>query len=139
MFNMCIDLFFLADIVITFLTTYIDDVTGDEIAIPKKIAINYLKGWFTIDLLATIPFDLFVPDGGAWKIFSLFGLLKILRISRLGRLINYLKIKDTIKITLKIFKLVSVIYMQLGMLLDLLHWLQPHLNKDDTWLVMPLV
>jgi len=25
---------------------------------PKKIAIHYLKGWFIIDLVAAIPFDL---------------------------------------------------------------------------------
>ena len=25
---------------------------------PKKIAVHYLKGWFLIDLVAAIPFDL---------------------------------------------------------------------------------
>jgi hypothetical protein len=29
---------------------------------PKKIAINYLTGWFFIDLVATVPISLFLPS-----------------------------------------------------------------------------
>ena len=32
---------------------------NDEIVSnPKKIAVHYLRGWFLIDLVAAIPFDL---------------------------------------------------------------------------------
>ncbi len=105
--NICIDFFFLLDIILTFRTTYIDRVSGDEISDPKKIALNYLKSWFWIDLLATIPFDMIFPtDEGLWQILLLFGLLKVARVTRLGRIINFLKVKDDFKMTLKIFKLV---------------------------------
>ena len=56
-FNSVIDFFFFADIVISFHTTYIDHLMGFEVWEKKKIAIHYLKNSFTIDLLATIPFD----------------------------------------------------------------------------------
>ena len=55
-FDICIDLIFLCDILITFRLTYIDDYGNEEVR-PSKIAINYLKGQFWIDLFATIPID----------------------------------------------------------------------------------
>jgi len=51
-----VDLLFLLDILVVFNTAYYDedvDLVDDR----KQIAKNYLKGWFTIDLLAIIPFD----------------------------------------------------------------------------------
>ena len=32
--------------------------SGQVVYTPKLIAINYIKGWFLLDLLAAIPFDL---------------------------------------------------------------------------------
>jgi len=51
-----VDLLFLLDILVVFNTAYYDedvDLVDDR----KQIAKNYLKGWFTVDLLAIIPFD----------------------------------------------------------------------------------
>jgi hypothetical protein len=31
---------------------------GEVVSSPKSIAVNYLKGWFAVDFLAAIPFDL---------------------------------------------------------------------------------
>lgn len=46
------------DIIINFRTTFVN--SNDEVVShPAKIAVHYLKGWFIIDLLAAIPFDLF--------------------------------------------------------------------------------
>lgn len=48
---------FIVDILINFRTTYVnanDEVVSD----PGKIAVHYFKGWFIIDLVAAIPFDL---------------------------------------------------------------------------------
>ena len=56
--NIFIDILFAVDIVVSFLTTFHSLQTGDEIVEPKPIAINYIKGRFWIDLIATIPFDL---------------------------------------------------------------------------------
>lgn len=51
------DVTFIIDILINFRTTYVnvaDEVESD----PAKIAMHYLRGWFLIDLVAAIPFDL---------------------------------------------------------------------------------
>ena len=55
--NAFIDFMFLLDIIINFRTTFYDLESGDEEFDPYKIAIVYLKGRFTIDLLSTVPFD----------------------------------------------------------------------------------
>lgn len=48
---------FIVDILINFRTTYVsgnDEIVSD----PVRIAVHYLKGWFCIDLVAAVPFDL---------------------------------------------------------------------------------
>ena len=59
-----VDIMFMADILINFRTTYV--YNGDIVRNPKKIALNYMKGWFIIDAVAAIPFDrlIFGPGGG---------------------------------------------------------------------------
>lgn len=48
---------FLSDIILNFRTTYVSN-TGQVIYDGKLIALNYIKQWFLMDLLAAIPFDL---------------------------------------------------------------------------------
>ena len=55
-----IDAMFAIDILISFRTTYIHPISGDEIIEPKLIAMNYLTGRFLIDFFSTIPFEKFV-------------------------------------------------------------------------------
>lgn len=52
-----VDVTFIVDIIINFRTTFVN--SNDEVVShPGKIAVHYLKGWFIIDLVAAIPFDL---------------------------------------------------------------------------------
>jgi hypothetical protein len=44
------------DILFGFITTYFNSTIGEEVWQPKLIAIYYLSGDFTIDILSTIPF-----------------------------------------------------------------------------------
>lgn len=46
-----------ADILLNFRTTYVSR-KGEVVSDSKQIALNYLKGWFLVDLLAALPFDL---------------------------------------------------------------------------------
>ena len=59
--NLCnsfsVDIMFIIDIVINFRTTYISE-NEEVISQPSKIAVHYFRGWFIIDLVAAIPFDL---------------------------------------------------------------------------------
>lgn len=49
--------FVFADIILNFRTTFVSK-SGQVMYAPKQIAINYIRGWFLLDLLAAIPFDL---------------------------------------------------------------------------------
>lgn len=51
-----IDFLFLIDIIVIFNSAYYND-DSEIIDDRKEIANSYLRGWFTIDLLAIIPFD----------------------------------------------------------------------------------
>lgn len=58
-FDISVDVTFIVDIIINFRTTFVN--SNDEVVShPGKIAVHYLKGWFIIDLVAAIPFDLFL-------------------------------------------------------------------------------
>ena len=52
-----IDLIFFADIVISFNTSYFDTKTSSFSVNRKAIALNYLKTWFVIDIIAILPFE----------------------------------------------------------------------------------
>nr|KAG5691560.1 hypothetical protein BaRGS_020935 [Batillaria attramentaria] len=60
--DLIVDLMFIADILINFRTTYVEN--GEVVSDKQKIAINYVKGWFLIDTIAAIPFDLLLFGSG---------------------------------------------------------------------------
>lgn len=45
------------DIILNFRTTYVN-CKGEVVSNSRSIALNYLKSWFIVDLLAALPFDL---------------------------------------------------------------------------------
>uniref|UniRef100_A0A3B4XUY3 Voltage-gated inwardly rectifying potassium channel KCNH2 n=1 Tax=Seriola lalandi dorsalis TaxID=1841481 RepID=A0A3B4XUY3_SERLL len=64
-------------------TTYVN--TNDEVVShPVRIAVHYFKGWFLIDMVAAIPFDLLIYRNGE-ETTTLIGLLKTARLLRLVR------------------------------------------------------
>ena len=90
-----IDLCFAIDIIISFRTTYVNEFTGDEEINGAVIFKNYLFGRFTIDLLATLPFDKIIKSE---KLnIKMIACLKLIRILRLGRLIKYLNSSEDLK------------------------------------------
>ncbi|XP_076833221.1 potassium voltage-gated channel subfamily H member 2a [Brachyhypopomus gauderio] len=81
--DLIVDIMFVVDIVINFRTTYVN--TNDEVVSqPSRIAVHYFKGWFFIDLVAAIPFDLLIYRSGE-ETTTLIGLLKTARLLRLVR------------------------------------------------------
>ncbi|GIY80037.1 potassium voltage-gated channel subfamily H member 8 [Caerostris darwini] len=77
---------FIIDIILNFRTTYVNK-KGEVVANPCSIARNYLRGWFIVDLLAALPFDLLY----ACSLYSrntLMHLLKLTRLLRLARLLQ---------------------------------------------------
>ena len=47
---------FFSDILLNFRTTFVNQ-RGEVVTNSKDIAINYLKTWFFLDLVAALPFD----------------------------------------------------------------------------------
>ncbi|XP_074477387.1 voltage-gated inwardly rectifying potassium channel KCNH2 isoform X2 [Sebastes fasciatus] len=81
--DLMVDIMFIIDILINFRTTYVN--TNDEVVShPVRIAVHYFKGWFLIDMVAAIPFDLLIYQNGE-ETTTLIGLLKTARLLRLVR------------------------------------------------------
>lgn len=53
--DIIVDIIFLIDMIVQFISAYDDPVTGLQIVSMRKIARNYIMGWFLIDLVALIP------------------------------------------------------------------------------------
>ena len=98
-FDMFVDLYFIADIILSFRTATWDK-HGELTYLPKPIARSYLRGWFIVDTLGCLPINyvmLLLDDGSSggsegkankvFRILRLFKLLKLLRLARLKRLI----------------------------------------------------
>jgi len=104
--NVFLDVFFIIDVFVNFRTSFIIDATGEEVTDLKAIAVQYVKGRFWIDLISSIPIDLFTlfldsgkNDSATFQLFSLF---KLLRVLRLSRIITYINIKNELKMSLKL-------------------------------------
>lgn len=68
-FYLSVDVTFIVDIIINFRTTFVN--SNDEVVShPGKIAVHYLKGWFIIDLVAAIPFDLLLVGSDTDEVSS---------------------------------------------------------------------
>ena len=90
-----VDCLFLIDILIGFLTSYTDDNDNEVLAV-RQTTQNYLRSWFVLDLVASIPFSLASLASGDQstpgavsinKTLRMFKLLKLLRLLRLKRLV----------------------------------------------------
>ncbi|CAE1284310.1 KCNH7 [Acanthosepion pharaonis] len=60
--DLLVDIMFIADILINFRTTFLQN--GEVASDPQLIAKHYVKGWFLIDAIAAIPFDLLLFGSG---------------------------------------------------------------------------
>lgn len=96
-FNYIVDFLFAVDIIINFFSAY--ELANARIEIKlRTIGINYLSGWFFLDVLATFPTQIFTSglEGGT-------GSNKLLRLMRLPRLYRLARLMRIFKI-LKMFK-----------------------------------
>jgi len=113
-----IDILFAFDILINFRSVYKDSKTEENVVDGRKIAFNYAcKGRFFIDLLASMPFEIFgLIFNASSSQLKLFGMLKLVRLLRLGRMITYLKANRSFKFGAKLIQL-------LFMLILVIHWI----------------
>ena len=99
LFGYFIDGLFILDIFLSFRTAYVME-NGEINWDAKSIRQNYLKTWFTIDLIASIPLELFVlvlsslddrVDSSQLQLKLLLRMLKLPRLFRMGRIFKYLE------------------------------------------------
>jgi CRP-like cAMP-binding protein len=91
-FDRFIDCYFIIDLLLNFRTAYINSASGEPVWDPRMIARQYLKSWFPIDLVASIPFDVILSNtSGRFP-----RLVRIMRLFRLAKLVKLLKLSDVI-------------------------------------------
>ena len=88
--NQSVNCFFFLDILLNFSMAYQEPTYkgGRWIVQRKAIVVHYLTGWFVIDVISTVPFDLAMSIG--WMRGS--DLLRVARTIRLVRLVKLLRI-----------------------------------------------
>ena len=64
----------------------------------SEIACLYLKTWFTIDILAITPFELFIAVGTADKSTNANDLIRVVRIGKLYKLVKITRLLRLFKI-----------------------------------------
>lgn len=100
--NNVIDFLFLVDIIVIF-NTAIYDQYFQIIEDRKKIALIYLKGWFTIDALAILPFDWILSAGGGNAMVRFARIGRLYRLVKLTRLLRVFKIMKDKNKFMKLF------------------------------------
>ncbi|ETV84250.1 hypothetical protein H257_03509 [Aphanomyces astaci] len=136
MVDRSVDLSFLMDMGFNFMTPFVDKENNQLIEDMGQIAQKYLTGWFILDFVSIIPFDVismtFKGDSGGPEISAkkdLTSHLKIIRIIRLFRLIKLVRVLRASRIysrweAILGFKYTSVKLAKfLSCVLILAHWL----------------
>ncbi|TSR27756.1 Potassium/sodium hyperpolarization-activated cyclic nucleotide-gated channel 4 [Bagarius yarrelli] len=134
-FNVISDTFFLMDLVLNFRTGIIIEDNSDIILDPKVIKKKYLKTWFVVDFVSSIPVDyifLIVEKGidsemyktaRALRIVRFTKILSLLRLLRLSRLIRYIhQWEEIFHMTYDLASAVMRIFNLIAMMLLLCHW-----------------
>ncbi|TMW83927.1 hypothetical protein EJD97_000453 [Solanum chilense] len=81
-----VNLFFAADIILTFSVAYIDSTSQLLVRDRKKIATRYVSTWFLMDVGSTIPFDLLAMFfTGKHQVGISYSVLGVLRFWRLRK------------------------------------------------------
>ena len=107
-FDRLVDLSFICDMCLSFITAYEDKEAEEIVAQPGRVANNYFRSWFFPDFLASFPFDsvakLTMDEGEinpdqlrTLKLIRLLRLLKIMRMVKMIRLLVKAQEKFTIK------------------------------------------
>ncbi|XP_052796902.1 potassium voltage-gated channel subfamily H member 2-like isoform X2 [Mya arenaria] len=151
-FNCISDTVFFFDILINFRTGIILNDFADEIILdPTLIAKHYLKSWFFLDLISSIPMDyIFLMwdaeadfsqlfhAGRALRMLRLAKLLSLLRLLRLSRLVRYVQQWEEFLAVagkfMRIFNLICLMFL-LGHWNGCLQFLVPTLQEfpQDCW------
>jgi len=106
-FDRVIDLVFIIDVGINFYTGYVRVSDGQVELDPIKVKCNYLKGWFLLDLPASIPYELIIllivgfqqEDGSdATRVGEAGQFLKNAKTLRVAKYIRFVKLVKVLRL-----------------------------------------
>lgn len=88
-FETMMDVCFIVDVILNFFTTIVN--SKDEIITDRcLIAKNYLKGYFWLDVLSSIPFGLLFDNISSFnKLLRLFKLPRLIRMAKIAKLMKF--------------------------------------------------
>nr|XP_006628947.1 PREDICTED: potassium/sodium hyperpolarization-activated cyclic nucleotide-gated channel 4 [Lepisosteus oculatus] len=134
-FNVVSDTFFLIDLVLNFRTGIVKEDNTEIILDPQRIKMKYLRSWFVVDFISSIPVDYiflivetridsdFYKTARALRIVRFTKILSLLRLLRLSRLIRYIhQWEEIFHMTYDLASAVVRIVNLIGMMLLLCHW-----------------
>ncbi|KAJ8340676.1 hypothetical protein SKAU_G00353090 [Synaphobranchus kaupii] len=134
-FNVVSDTFFLIDLVLNFRTGIVKEDNTEIILDPQQIKIKYLRSWFVVDFISSIPVDYiflivetridsdFYKTARALRIVRFTKILSLLRLLRLSRLIRYIhQWEEIFHMTYDLASAMVRIVNLIGMMLLLCHW-----------------
>ncbi|XP_016369325.1 potassium/sodium hyperpolarization-activated cyclic nucleotide-gated channel 4-like [Sinocyclocheilus rhinocerous] len=145
-FNVVSDTFFLLDLVLNFRTGIVKEDNAEIILDPQQIKIKYLRSWFVVDFISSIPVDYiflivetridsdFYKTARALRIVRFTKILSLLRLLRLSRLIRYIhQWEEIFHMTYDLASAMVRIVNLIGMMLLLCHWDGCLQFLNDTW------
>ncbi|XP_041083021.1 potassium/sodium hyperpolarization-activated cyclic nucleotide-gated channel 1-like [Polyodon spathula] len=134
-FNVVSDTFFLIDLVLNFRTGIVVEDNTEIILDPQRIKVKYLRSWFMVDFISSIPVDYiflivetridsdFYKTARALRIVRVTKILSLLRLLRLSRLIRYIhQWEEIFHMTYDLASAMVRIVNLIGMMLLLCHW-----------------
>ncbi|CAK4721454.1 hypothetical protein LEN26_007381 [Aphanomyces euteiches] len=96
----CVDASFLMDMIFNFMTPFVDKENNQLVEDVRQIALNYLQGWFILDFVSIVPFDLLSmgfsssdspPVPGKKDVAQQLKIIRIIRLFRLIKLVRVLR------------------------------------------------
>ncbi|XP_077431070.1 uncharacterized protein LOC144057412 isoform X2 [Vanacampus margaritifer] len=133
-FNVVSDTLFMVDLVLNFRTGIVKEDSTEILLDPRAIRQNYLRNWFLVDFVSSIPVDyifLMVDSldsevyrtARALRIVRFTKILSLLRLLRLSRLIRYIhQWEEIFHMTYDLASAMVRIVNLIGMMLLLCHW-----------------
>ena len=111
-----IDLSFFADMGINFNTAFFDERRERIVEDRGRIASRYLRGWFFVDLMSTVPFDrIFSALGGgsglrSLKLIRVLRLVRLLKLAKLFKLGNLASFLESLNLNPAVMRLLKMLF-----------------------------
>ena len=148
-----IESFFILELFMNFFTSYFDD-HGEEITQYSKMTVNYLKGWFIIDISSSVPGETATmvaealiaaqgAEGGDTssveslknlKTLRILRLTKLLRLAKLGQILETLEFNyPSLAVAIGLFRLGFTMMLVSHLNACLFYWIGTQ-NIGNSWI-----